>query len=336
MPQSQYRLDDNGCFVIEDYQQSKPFSNFFPGVAGEWGIPMWVFYVNRGQGIASFGLESKDKAILEFHAANKAYRLSSLQGFRTFIKIQLGKRNIFWEPFQNKEQNPAFKCEQNFYITASDLTIEEKNFTLGLVIRVNYFTIPNESFPGLVRSVTITNTSGKNYQLELIDGLPAFMPYGMSDWVMKNMSRTVEAWVNVRNVEKKMPYYHLKVDVADTAAVKHIKEGNFYFTFWGDKEGKDGLLDILVDPMAVFGQATDLIIPEPFLCGRSFNPAAKQYTSNRTPCAMSFAKIKISAKKSKQFISIIGHALQQKELNDIVTKVTKKDTSQRNSRRMKP
>ena len=216
-----YSLDEHGCFVIKEYNHSKPFSNFFPGIAGIWGIPMWVFYVNRGQGIASFGMEGKDKAILEFQPANKAYRLTSLQGFRTFIKVRSGNKTLFWEPFQNKDEKSSFKCEQNFYITSSDLTIEEKNLTFGLVIRVNYFTIPHESFPALVRSVTITNTSKKNYQLELIDGLPAFMPYGMSDWVMKNMSRTVEAWVKVQGIKDKTPYYDLKGEGGENFPVQN-------------------------------------------------------------------------------------------------------------------
>ena len=76
----QYRLNSDGSFIIEDYSQAKTFSNFFPGVAGVYGIPMWAFYVNRGQGISSFGIESKDKAILEFLPANKAYRQTPLQG----------------------------------------------------------------------------------------------------------------------------------------------------------------------------------------------------------------------------------------------------------------
>jgi len=48
-----YYLNKNGEFVIENYHLAKPFSSFFPGIAGLWGIPAWVFYVNRGQGIAS-------------------------------------------------------------------------------------------------------------------------------------------------------------------------------------------------------------------------------------------------------------------------------------------
>src|SRR5450631_3737993 len=101
-----YYLDNNGAFVIDDYNQAKLFADFFPGVSGLYGIPMWAFYVNRGQGLSSFGIESKDKAILEFQPANKAYRLASMQGFRTFLKITDGKKQKFYEPFANSLVSP--------------------------------------------------------------------------------------------------------------------------------------------------------------------------------------------------------------------------------------
>ncbi len=41
-----YYLDKSGEFVIENYNYAKPFFSFFPGIAGTWGIPAWVFYVN--------------------------------------------------------------------------------------------------------------------------------------------------------------------------------------------------------------------------------------------------------------------------------------------------
>jgi hypothetical protein len=85
-------------FVIEDYNNFKPFASFLPSIAGFWGKPLWVFYVNRAQAISSFGSKDKNGAILEFVAANKAWRLTSLQGFRTFLKID----NNFYEPFQNR------------------------------------------------------------------------------------------------------------------------------------------------------------------------------------------------------------------------------------------
>src|SRR5579863_5615320 len=163
-----YYLDDNGAFVIEDYQHAKLFADFFPGVSGLYGIPMWAFYVNRGQAVSSFGIESKDKAILEFQPANKAYRLSSIQGFRTFLKISDGKNQKFYEPFANSLAS-AYKIHQRMLITAHDLTIEEINTTLGLTVTVNYFTMPQEPFAGLVRRVTIENKGSKKLDVQCVD-----------------------------------------------------------------------------------------------------------------------------------------------------------------------
>ncbi|MCM8762844.1 MAG: hypothetical protein NC829_00480, partial [Candidatus Omnitrophica bacterium] len=151
-----YYLDTkNKEFVIENYNFAKPFSNFLPGIAGLMGIPMWVFYVNRAQGIISFGTEDKDHSILEFLPANKAYRLCSSQGFRTFIKIKKGKDFLFYEPFQANHFNACYQTQQKMFISAAEIRFEEINLNLGLKINLEYFTIPNASFAGLARKLTI-------------------------------------------------------------------------------------------------------------------------------------------------------------------------------------
>ena len=316
--------DKDGSFVIENYNQSKLFSNFFPGVAGIWGIPMWVFYVNRGQCISSFGIEGKDKAIVEFQPANKAYRLTPLQGFRTFLKIKSGNKCFFWEPFQNNSLNSSFETNQRMSITSHDLTITENNKTLGMTVEVNYFTIADEFFPALVRSVMVHNTSGKKYNIEMIDGLPIIVPYGIRDWAAKNMCRTVEAWVKVKNLKNKAPYYHLNVEVNDVSAVTHITEGNFYFSFVPSAR-KVKLLDPIVEASCVFGHVSDYQIPEEFFHRENFKMASVQQTTNRTPSAMAFHKFILEAKKSKQVVSLIGHAHSQEQLKKIVKKATSKD-----------
>src|SRR5262245_35072454 len=89
-------FDQRQRFIIENYTEFNPFSSFLPGIAGEMGVPMWVFYVNRGQAIASFGIESKDTPITEFQAANKAYQSTPFTGFRTFLKLD---GTQVYEPF---------------------------------------------------------------------------------------------------------------------------------------------------------------------------------------------------------------------------------------------
>ncbi|MBI3314331.1 MAG: hypothetical protein HYZ86_00095 [Candidatus Omnitrophica bacterium] len=315
MARQQYHLDPDGSFVINDYDHAKVLSSFFPGIAGLYGIPMWVFYVNRGQGIASFGIESKDKAILEFQPANRAWRLTSIQGFRTFIKVgrspRYGPKQNFYEPFAHSSVS-SFKVSRRMILTSHDLTIEEVNASLGLKVTVNYFTMPEENYAALVRRVTIANTSDKPLSLSMIDGLPVLNPYGLKDSVSKNMSRTAEAWADVRNLKRQAPFYQLKVEVADTPQVTHIHEGNFYFAF----DGK-GLLDPVVEAAVVFGHACDFLVPEKFLSDAPFRVPKIQQTSNRTPCAMAHAAFVLKAGGSQEITSLTGFAHDLKEANAI-------------------
>ncbi len=321
---SKYHLDKDGQFTIDDYNHTKPFSNFFPGVAGVWGVPMWVFFVNRGQCISSFGTESKDKAIVEFQPANKAYRLTSSHGFRTFLKVRSGSKIATYEPFQFDGHLSGMKRSQSMSMSAYDLTIEEVNATLGISVRVNYFTLPEEPSSALVRKVTITNISKKKLSIEMIDGLPVIVPFGLGDGVNKNMSRTVEAWMKVSNLKKRAPYFNLCVEVSDKPQVKNIYEGDFYFSFINDSSKKSGLLEMIVQPECVFGQACDFSWPETFYGAKSFK-LPEQLTSNRTPCAMSFAKLELAPGKSKEVVSLAGFSHNVQNLNNLVRLATSKD-----------
>jgi hypothetical protein len=316
-----YYLDEQGRFIIEDYQHAKLFADFFPGVSGLYGIPMWAFYVNRGQAVSSFGIESKDKAILEFQPANKAYRLSSIQGFRTFLKLSDGKNQEFYEPFANSLVSP-YKIRQRMLITAHDLSIEEINATLGLKVTVNYFTMPQEPFAGLVRRVTIENTGRKKLDIQCVDGLPAINPYGLKDWLGKHMGRTVEAWMTVHNIKNKAPFYQLKVEVADTPQVTPIVEGNFYFAF---DSGTAKLLDMIVEAACVFGHASDFLVPERFLQQKNFSVPDHQETANRTPSAMSVSHFSLTGGKKRSFTALAGFAHDLTELKKLVKKARAKN-----------
>src|SRR6185437_16372931 len=91
---------ESDTFTIHDYNRARPFSSFLPGIAGERGKPMWVFYANRGQCISSFGVRNRNGAMLEFYPANKAYIATPLLGFRTFLRIGTQPKAIFYEPFK--------------------------------------------------------------------------------------------------------------------------------------------------------------------------------------------------------------------------------------------
>ena len=143
MIKNDYYINANNEFVIEDYNHKKTFSSFLPAVSGVYGKPMWAYYVNRGQCMATFGVNNNDYSIMEFQPANKAYRQTALQGFRTFLKVQReGEEEQFYEPFRDMQADKDQKICQRMKITSYDFTLEDVNETLGIRTQVKFCTLP--------------------------------------------------------------------------------------------------------------------------------------------------------------------------------------------------
>ena len=187
-------------YVLEDYDAESTFASFLPGVAGYFGRPVWAFYVNRGQGISTFGVESKDYPLLEFNPANKAYQLTPFIGFRTFIRGSRGMTSFEVEPFNpdrsrnldDKDDDPS-KPKRVMYVGTNEMEIQELDGENGLTTNVQYFILPDEDFGSLVRRTTITNSGESDVTMELLDGLAKMEPAGgKMEWGLKEMGRYVQ------------------------------------------------------------------------------------------------------------------------------------------------
>lgn len=319
--ENRYRLRDNGEFVISDYNSTKLFSSFFPGVAGKVGIPMWTFYVNRGQCICSMGIEGKHNPIMEFLPANRAYQLVSTQGFRTFIKPLSHDSIRYYEPFQKHLQESKTNNQQLMKISPSQLVLEEVNETLGVKFIVEYFNIVKDDFPALVRRLHIQNISRKNFRFEGLDGLPLIIPYGITNDGLKFVRRLMEAFVEVSNYDTGVPFFRGKVEPSDRPEVVRIKKGNFYVGFEEDVNGLQRITPI-VDPVKIFGSQSDFSYPELFLEKTPESLYKGQILENRLPCSMGLIKAEIAPEETYTYTSIIGHAASIAELNELIPKIT--------------
>ncbi len=319
-----YRLLDDGRFVIRDYNSKRPFSDFLPGIAGLDGTPMWVFTVNRGQAVASFGTRNKDNAMLEFFPANKAYQHAGTMGFRTFIKVlEGGRRPSFYEPFREpsaaSEGDDAAIREQSLEITSHELVLRETNPSLGIEFTVRYFTVPGEPIAALARELTLRNTGRRELTLEVLDGLPQVNPYGMNEFFVKHMSRTIEAWMISENVERRAPFLRLRVDATDRPEVVAIEEGNFFF---GTGEGTR-LLEPIVDPAVIFGSRLDFGEPNAFHSRTPWSVPSSQITANRTPCAFLFTRTRLAPGQTRRVRSYYGQAPDLDTLNRFVRRAAR-------------
>ena len=185
-------FDEIGRYIIDDYDALPTFSSFLPGVAGIYGKPLWSFYVNRGQGIASFGVKSKDYPIMEYHSANNAYQDTPLLGFRTFYQgHRVGKtfgkseESFLVEPFDTARTRFASSMKsgddlptRSMYIGSNEMQIREVDRVNQIETNVTYFILPEEDFGAFVHSTTITNLDDRPLRLSVLDGLARIQPAG--------------------------------------------------------------------------------------------------------------------------------------------------------------
>jgi hypothetical protein len=205
-------------FTQKNYAKARPFASFLSGVSGELGIPMWVFYVNRGQAIASFGLRDKNGMIMEFYPGNLSYAYTAQSGFRTFIKVN-GKVHEFF-----KEES-----QTSLTVYAHEIVLHEVNEALGLDVQVTYFTMPNAPIGALVRKVVINNLTKKPLAIELVDGLTQLLPSGIDYGGYKAISNLLQSWMQA-DIKPHYAFYRLRASTADSSQVDAVHHGNYYAT----------------------------------------------------------------------------------------------------------
>ena len=322
-------------YIFHDFDAIAPVSNFLPGVAGVFGKPVWAFYVNRGQGISSFGIASKDYPMLEFNSANKAYQLTPYIGFRTFIQGSRGKKDgtsFLIEPFSPSNtkgaMNALYEPDRKMYVGTNEMEIVEVDDVHGVKTSVTYYVLPEESFAALVRKTTITNTGKDTLTFSALDGLAKMEPTGGKlNWGLKNIGRTLEGWMGVYHADDTLalPFYRMSTEPSDSASVVIEKAGHYCISFI---EGEsDSLLPIVFDTEKVFGFSTTLQDPTA-LIGSSIEDilSKPQYGDAKTSSAFAaLQKVKLAPGESITVTSLYGQAESIDLLPGIAKKVSKAD-----------
>ncbi|MFH0993218.1 MAG: cellobiose phosphorylase, partial [bacterium] len=294
MEKPAYRFE-NQAFVIADYDRQKTFASFLPGLAGKRGVPLWAFYVNRGQGICSFGLRDKNGAILEFYPGNLAYLYTSKIGFRTFVK----QEGVVHEIFKPEDERP----KRQMAIVQSALTISEENPELGLRVKVTYYGLPNDDLAALVRMVKIENIGTTATSLEILDGISQILPAGIDYGAYKSMSNLLRSWMDVANLEDGFAFYKLRSATGDEAETREVKDGNFYLSF------VDGVQTTpIADMDLVYGYDTAMnhaaaLEKQPL----AVLQASFQATANKVPCGFTGATKTLAPGAVLCIDTLIGH-----------------------------
>lgn len=311
-------IDENGFYVINDYDKKTPFSSFLSAVSGVEGIPMWTFYVNRGQALSSVGIGDKNNSIMEFFPANEAYKRVYTNGFRTFVKFK-DKNNLVYEPFYISTSEDI---SRKIKIKNNELLLEEENTDLGIKTIVSYFSVPKENFAALARKVEIINISDSKMNLEVIDGVTTVLPYGTDYYGLKNMSNTLSSYMESVVSDNNVATYKIRSSTADTTQIESINNEYVYIAFDNDCNK----LDLIVESDKIFGHDTTLNNPVKFL-NTSVDELAKvsKKSNNKIPAAFSCTNFIIDANKSENIYSYLAYIVSDENKNEIIDKISSID-----------
>lgn len=303
-------LQDN-YFVIKDYNKKSVFSSFLPGISGIKGVPIWSFYVNRGQCITSFGSGNKNNSIMEFYPAHQAYQRTEDMGFRTFLKV-------------DGQVHEAFHLEEtskDMYIGKNKLTIKEINQQLGIEVTVTYTTLADEPVGGLVRTVNVRNLSSNTRKIELLDGMPEVIPYGVDLNSMKEMGQTSKAWMEVRDHKENLPKFKVRASMNDTAEVTKVEGFHYGVGFY---EGET--LPVIVNKDNIFGYDTSLKQPRHFIETDMEDLAQEdQIIQNELPCCFFMKQAELLPDQTLTLHEIYGISKSSQVFYDLVEKAATKN-----------
>lgn len=313
-----YQLTDNHEFIMEDFQRLSPFSSFLPGIAGKDGIPLWAFYINRGQAMAGFGIRDKDAAITEFFPADKAYQMVPLQGFRTFIKLRKKEEQIVFEPFSFIRDNET--VQEQLKINENLLQLKYCNKKYGLALTVEYFTLPKAPLAGLVREVSLENIDKEEKDLEIADGLATILPGSLPNASYKEIGNTLKSWFDVETIDNQFNFYHLRGSTADNANVSQIYDGNFYSSL-AVLNGEERIVKPLYDRELIFGRNLTLQNPDAFHSEPvSSLMEKKQIPVNKVSGGFTVLANKLAPGEKLHIVSLIGYGENRGTVKEFINK----------------
>lgn len=298
-----YGFSSGNEFIIEDYDKAKTFASFLPGIAGVDGIPMWSFYVNRGQAMGSFGVKDKNGTIMEFMPASMMYRNIERQGFRTFIRKN-GQIHEIFSSISTDDTSRSLAIEMN------TIRITESNRTLGLNVTVTYFSMPGENYAAIVRKVEAENLGSGDNEIEILDGLPQILPFGVTNSEYQAMSNLMKAWFDVFNIENDIAFYKVRASTGDTAEVHEVNEGNFYLSF---SSNSPGLIPPIYDMDIIFGTNSSLSKADGWNCPLDELYGRAQVPQNKVSGGFAGAKKNLRGKFT--LCTVIGHTASLEFIN---------------------
>ncbi|HEJ2469425.1 TPA: hypothetical protein SLZ58_002840 [Vibrio cholerae] len=174
----------------------------------------WLFISSTGS--LSAGRIRPENALFPYKSVDHIHESAENTGSKTIIRVQQDGRWVLWEPF-NRFHDGLYQVERNLYKNSigDKIVFEEFNHTLRL--KFQYTWASSEEF-GFVRRAQISDLSGQERQLDILDGLQNLLPSGAPLAALQTRSALVDAYKWNEQVEgTSLALYTMYAKLSDRA-----------------------------------------------------------------------------------------------------------------------
>ncbi|WP_172565819.1 hypothetical protein [Vibrio navarrensis] len=174
----------------------------------------WLFISSTGS--LSAGRIRPENALFPYKSVDHIHESAENTGSKTIIRVQQDGRWVLWEPF-NRFHDGLYQVERNLYKNSigDKIVFEELNHTLKL--KFQYSWASSEEF-GFVRRAQISDLSGQERQLDILDGLQNLLPSGAPLAALQTRSALVDAYKWNEQVEgTSLALYTMYAKLSDRA-----------------------------------------------------------------------------------------------------------------------
>lgn len=217
-PMQQVEIEGQAYYKISSSDQMRPFLMSIVSDSNHW------MFISSNGGLSA-GRKNADFALFPYYTDDKIVEFADITGSKTIFQVHTQQRTYLWEPFSERF-NDSYQLSRNLYKSTlgHSIIFEEVFHDCNLTFRYQW----NSSHQfGFVRTAILSNPSGQDYRISVLDGIQNLMPYGVSSDLQTSTSNLVDAYKRSElHHESGIGIYALSAMIVDKAEPSEALKAN--------------------------------------------------------------------------------------------------------------
>ena len=210
--------ENENYFRISNCDAMRPFFMSIVSDANHW------MYISSNGGLSA-GRKNPEYALFPYYTEDKITESADITGSKTIFQVHFNNEVSIWEPFSERYTG-KYSLSRNLYkgVFGNKIIFEEINHDLGLAFRYQW---NSGKIFGFIRKAELINTSGRDYNIVVLDGIQNIMPYGVPSDLQRSTSNLVDAYKRSElDTSSSIGIYALSAIIVDRAEPSEALKAN--------------------------------------------------------------------------------------------------------------